>query len=185
MRKPVSFSSIPFDSLAAIGISLSCFGLAIFSFPLCSVCNDSDFFLSGPLDIRGKRATPSPADGDLMARHVDRALLTFPFSCNQLITRSILLLSPSRMNSFWTICSSKFVHGTTLSRCTIGLAMSLKRNGLSVNPFDLIWKFCPYQRHPPRLNCGSIIWLIFAPMHTGNPRISQPLRLTSISIGLV
>jgi len=81
MRKPVSlFSSIPFDSLAGIGISLSFrFGLAIFSFPLCSVFNDSDFFLSGPLDIRGKRVTPPPADGELMARHVDRALVTFPF----------------------------------------------------------------------------------------------------------
>ena len=82
MRKPVSlFSSIPFDSLAGIGISPSSrFGLAKFSFPLCSVYNDSDFFPSGPLDIRGKRATPPHADCELMARHVDRALLTFPFS---------------------------------------------------------------------------------------------------------
>jgi hypothetical protein len=44
------------------------------------MCNNSDFFLSGPLDIQGKRATPPPVDGELMAHHVDRALLTFPFS---------------------------------------------------------------------------------------------------------
>jgi len=88
MRKPVSFvdslfASIPLSPLILLP------GLAFrrrrvlgwpFSFPLCSVCNNSDFFLSGPLDIRGKLATPSPADGELMARHVDRALLTFPFS---------------------------------------------------------------------------------------------------------
>jgi hypothetical protein len=27
------------------------------------VCNDSDYFLSGPLDIRVKHATPEPAEG--------------------------------------------------------------------------------------------------------------------------
>jgi len=70
-----------FNSLAGIGISPSSrFGLAIFSFPLCSMCNNSDFFLLGPLEIRGKWATPPPADGELMARHIDHALLTFPFS---------------------------------------------------------------------------------------------------------
>lgn len=80
MRKPVSFSSIPFDSLAGLVFRRRRVLGWPFSFPLCSVCNDSDFFLLGPLDIRGKPATPSPADGELMARHVDRALLTFPFS---------------------------------------------------------------------------------------------------------
>ena len=39
------------------------FGLGISSFPLCSARNDSDFFLSGLPDIRGKRTAPELAEG--------------------------------------------------------------------------------------------------------------------------
>jgi hypothetical protein len=73
-------------------LPLSHLGLAISSSPLHSVCNDSDFFLSGPL---GKHAAPEPAEGVFDRLKRAKIVTTAPSTTGKLAIYEHLQYQPS------------------------------------------------------------------------------------------